>query len=260
MLDVSNITPPRVPFLEAGTNWISREWYRWLLNMFSRVGSSDGDISGLMSAPLPGTVETAMDFGMQSMPFVGSDFGLEPSASAVLAAYTASCERIATVLGDGTKNQLTISGIPLGYQNLRLVISGRDTNTASEYLECSLLINNDTTAGNYNDVQWITVSGSTVTGGTTAATSNGVKVIQMPGAQNNSNATGSADILLPAYSGSYHKRIQSFSSSTYGTTPTTKLGHYTAVWKSTNPISRLDVIATGSVFVANTTVTLYGYR
>ena len=33
----NNITPPRVPFLDARTGLISREWFMWLLNIFARV-------------------------------------------------------------------------------------------------------------------------------------------------------------------------------------------------------------------------------
>lgn len=44
--DSTNITAPRVPFLdEAGL--ISRPWFMWLLNMFARANTSGSDITGL---------------------------------------------------------------------------------------------------------------------------------------------------------------------------------------------------------------------
>jgi len=39
MLNVTNITPPRVPLVDERTGLISREWYRFLLNLFTLTGS-----------------------------------------------------------------------------------------------------------------------------------------------------------------------------------------------------------------------------
>jgi hypothetical protein len=39
MLNVTNITPPRVPLVDEHTGLISREWYRFLLNLFVLTGS-----------------------------------------------------------------------------------------------------------------------------------------------------------------------------------------------------------------------------
>ena len=43
MLNVSNITPPRVPLVNPDTGEISREWYRWFLNIFTLTGSGTTD-------------------------------------------------------------------------------------------------------------------------------------------------------------------------------------------------------------------------
>ena len=37
--NITNITPPRVPFLDENTGLISRQWYRFLLNMFTITGN-----------------------------------------------------------------------------------------------------------------------------------------------------------------------------------------------------------------------------
>lgn len=37
--NVTNITPPRVPFIDDKTGLISRQWYRFLLNMFTITGN-----------------------------------------------------------------------------------------------------------------------------------------------------------------------------------------------------------------------------
>tara|TARA_R110000868_G_scaffold20415_1_gene86409 strand:+ start:657 stop:2279 length:1623 start_codon:yes stop_codon:yes gene_type:complete len=40
--NTTNITPPRVPFLDAKSGLISREWYRFLLNLFTITGTGTG--------------------------------------------------------------------------------------------------------------------------------------------------------------------------------------------------------------------------
>lgn len=45
MLNITNITPPRVPLTDARTGLISREWYRFFLNLFDLTGSGTSDFS-----------------------------------------------------------------------------------------------------------------------------------------------------------------------------------------------------------------------
>ena len=40
--NTTNITPPRVPFLDARNNQVSREWYRFFLNLFTNTGGGTG--------------------------------------------------------------------------------------------------------------------------------------------------------------------------------------------------------------------------
>lgn len=53
MLNVTNITPPRVPLVDERTGLISREWYRFLLNLFTLTGSgaSSATLEDLQMAP-----------------------------------------------------------------------------------------------------------------------------------------------------------------------------------------------------------------
>lgn len=44
-LDITNITPPRVPLTDARTGLISREWYRFFLNLFMLTGSGQNNTS-----------------------------------------------------------------------------------------------------------------------------------------------------------------------------------------------------------------------
>ena len=43
MLDITNIPPPRVPLIDERTGLMSREWYRFLLNLFRLTGGGTND-------------------------------------------------------------------------------------------------------------------------------------------------------------------------------------------------------------------------
>ena len=44
-INTTNITPPRVPMMDTRTGLISREWYRFFLNLFNLVGQGQNSIS-----------------------------------------------------------------------------------------------------------------------------------------------------------------------------------------------------------------------
>ena len=44
-VDLTNITPPRVPLTDQRTGLISREWYRFFLNLFILTGSGQNTTS-----------------------------------------------------------------------------------------------------------------------------------------------------------------------------------------------------------------------
>jgi hypothetical protein len=44
-INITNVTPPRVPLTDARTGLISREWYRFFLNLFQLVGEGQNQIS-----------------------------------------------------------------------------------------------------------------------------------------------------------------------------------------------------------------------
>jgi hypothetical protein len=53
MLNITNIPAPRVPFIDERTNLMSREWYRFFLNLFVLTGSGSNatSITDLLIAP-----------------------------------------------------------------------------------------------------------------------------------------------------------------------------------------------------------------
>lgn len=56
MANITNIPAPRVPFLDDRTGLMSREWYRFFLNLFTLVGNGTNEVSltDLMVAPQAG--------------------------------------------------------------------------------------------------------------------------------------------------------------------------------------------------------------
>lgn len=56
MPNITNIPPQRVPFIDERTGLISREWYRFLLNLFQLTGGGTSDTStvDLQIAPIAG--------------------------------------------------------------------------------------------------------------------------------------------------------------------------------------------------------------
>jgi len=77
--NITNIPAPRVPFTDERTGLISREWYRFLLNLYtlSGGGQSDTSLADLQVGPLNGAntglfrdeiqhMELATDFANQN--------------------------------------------------------------------------------------------------------------------------------------------------------------------------------------------------
>lgn len=61
MANATNITPPRVAFLDERTGLVSREWYRFFLSLFQLTGSGSSDLSltDLQVTPLPAPLDPA---------------------------------------------------------------------------------------------------------------------------------------------------------------------------------------------------------
>ena len=76
MLNVTNIPAPRVPLLDARTGLMSREWYRFFLNLFAITGSGSNtaSVADLQGAPAnAGSMEMIADLqgqidGLNSAP------------------------------------------------------------------------------------------------------------------------------------------------------------------------------------------------
>jgi len=51
MPNITNIPAPRVSFIDERTGLISREWYRFLLNLFTRIETGATDVDLFATAP-----------------------------------------------------------------------------------------------------------------------------------------------------------------------------------------------------------------
>lgn len=51
MPNITNIPAPRVSFIDERTGLISREWYRFLLNLFTRIEDGSSNLDDVMQGP-----------------------------------------------------------------------------------------------------------------------------------------------------------------------------------------------------------------
>lgn len=59
MANITNITPPRVPFIDERTKLISREWYLFFLSLFSQANSDSNSLEAIQKAPPVQAVDLA---------------------------------------------------------------------------------------------------------------------------------------------------------------------------------------------------------
>ncbi len=69
MLNITNIPAPRVPFIEERTGLISREWYRFLLNLFQLTGGGNNQTSldDLQVGPDAATFVVVVEQSLESL-------------------------------------------------------------------------------------------------------------------------------------------------------------------------------------------------
>ena len=112
-VDLTNITPPRVAFLDARTGLVSREWYRFFLNLFALTGSGQNttSLTDLQLGPPPPQQEdltgiiSGLD-GLQTQP--------APGVSEVQAALADALQQLNTLPRPelGTMAQLQQAWLP----------------------------------------------------------------------------------------------------------------------------------------------------
>ena len=60
MPEYTNIVPPRIPFLDADTGFISREWYQFFFSLFQLTGggTNSTSLTDLQVGPSPVDAQT----------------------------------------------------------------------------------------------------------------------------------------------------------------------------------------------------------
>jgi lysophospholipid acyltransferase (LPLAT)-like uncharacterized protein len=122
--DSTNITPPRVPFLD-NAGLISRPWFMWLLNMFARANTSSTDITALTQAQyvalatdavlsneriLTAGTNIAIADGGANGPVTVSAIGVAPSTAQYVTMATDATLTQERVLTAGTNITITDGG------------------------------------------------------------------------------------------------------------------------------------------------------
>jgi len=73
MPNITNITPPRVPLTDPRTGQIAREWYMFLLNLFTLTGGGTSDVTilDLLNTPAPPDIAGLLEFTQQNAELAG---------------------------------------------------------------------------------------------------------------------------------------------------------------------------------------------
>lgn len=166
--------------------------------------------------------------------------------------------------GSPDPSTITFSSIPATYTSLKLLITARDTkSTGTADLFFSLMMNGDTSSGNYSYSQLLyglnTAAGAARTAPTASA---GMVFGSAPGTSSTANAFAQNEITIQDYLGSHYKMASNDFSVFYGPNANDIYkGLYNGQWLSNSAITSLTLTAGGTAFTNTITVaTLYGLK
>lgn len=174
---------------------------------------------------------------------------------------TGALVKIAQVVTTGSAAQITFSSIPATYDNLMIIMMGRDTSTVAASLPVKMRMNADATAANYQSqlVDGANTTPAAAVGSTSVA---GAEICFIPGTLGPfPTAIGSAEIILPYYAGTtFQKTAFTKSMELYNATAAGMVAiQHAYLWKSTAAINQIIFTSGGVAFVNGTTATLYGF-
>jgi hypothetical protein len=182
------------------------------------------------------------------------------AAGGVTGLPTPAMVRIAQVVCAGSQTTVDFSGIPAGYTNLMVVWQGRSTSAAVGDNKMKLMINGDTISGHYQAGQYGSHASTVNTAGTTAATTAGADIGDMPGTTSVAVASGTGTLLIPGYSGTtFVKQVLSDSVEFY-INNTTGLPRVVRAfqWSVASAINQLTFSLVAGNFLDGSTFTVYG--
>lgn len=217
----------------------------------------------LVSADIASVAASAIDSGTIATARLGSG-----SASATtflagdqtyksVASASGAFQVIQQIITAGSQATVDFTSIPATYSALKVLWFGQDTQAGTAAVVTRVIVNNDTTAGNYTSTQRMGAQNGVGFVNAFAASSNGVMIGAQPQA-GNTGVCSAGEATFVGYAGtSFHKRILSFA----GSDDATANGFlFTGVsrWKSTSAINRLTFTTDGTAFANGSIFTLYG--
>lgn len=164
-----------------------------------------------------------------------------------------SGDQVRTVLYENTlggSGTWDVSGISGSYDDLEIEIFGRDTNGAT-LGGVQIVLNNDTTTGNYAGVRHYMTAGGGI-----GATTEDVEIGFIDGGSTNSNAFSHVEVRIPAYAGATWKTVAADS---YAPTLGAIAKHVTA-WKNTAAVTRVAFTTRGTNFAAGSKIRIVGIK
>lgn len=178
------------------------------------------------------------------------------AASNGTAAGWIQLSQIVTSASQSTVDFTSISG---SYNALKVIWIAQDTNAGTSDTSLRLMLNNDSTAGNYTSTQRNGAVNAVNAITATAASAAGVEI----GLYDQSGTTGAAgigEVTIVGYAGTtFHKIIMGLSidSSTSAAQASFQFG---ARWKNTAAVTRLTFTAGSTAFTDGSVFTLYGLK
>jgi hypothetical protein len=158
------------------------------------------------------------------------------------------------VVGSAGASSVTFANIPqTGYTDLKVVMSARNTASASNWYTLKLQFNSDTTDGNYS-TRILYGFGSTAGSGTGNRQNTGY----ITSDARTANTFNNLEMYIPNYAGSTNKSF-SVDSVTEGNGSSFEiLGLHAGLWSSTAAITQIVLAPDAGNFAANSTFYLYG--
>lgn len=159
-------------------------------------------------------------------------------------------------VGVGGTASITFNNIPQGFTDLKLVISGRGSN--SDFYSNVMMSFNGSSALYFTDTL-IYANASSVTG-TRNSYGAGGSVLDgyITAATGTANTFGAISVYIPNYTSGNYKQIIADSTTENNSTSNYLMSLSSNLWRNTAPITSLTVTAGGNNFVQYSTFTLYG--
>lgn len=170
-----------------------------------------------------------------------------------------SRELISSTTLSNTSASVIFSGISQDYQDLSIVISGRNDDTSSTFNDLRVILNNDTsTLYSYNYIQG---NGSTASAANFSNTAFlfSKDVLNSSGSLGTADAFSSIEIYLPNYITTQNKAFSIFGVSERNNS----LAYMTLsanLYRGSSSITRIDITAHTNNFVPNSSFYLYGLK